>query len=87
MQIPQAEYLRKLEFSKGAIDINEALITYFFFDGEEANTRITVDLLIRKGYLIGENKSPWGTPYKILFDQKSGIVVETEDYLKRKVVY
>ena len=33
-QVYQAEHLRKLEFSKDVLDINEALITYFFFDGE-----------------------------------------------------
>jgi prepilin-type N-terminal cleavage/methylation domain-containing protein len=57
--------------------IHQALSCYLYFHGEdpEGLKDITVDNLFRKGFLIGENKSPWGTPYKLTTDG-SAILVE-----------
>jgi prepilin-type N-terminal cleavage/methylation domain-containing protein len=65
----QIEYARKTQIERDIVVILEALSCYLYFHGEESEglQDITVDKLFRKGFLIGENKSPWGVPYKLTF--------------------
>jgi hypothetical protein len=73
----QVEYFRKTQSERDTAAVLEALSCYLYFHGEEPEglKDITIDKLIRKGFLIGENKSPWGVPYKLSV-KDSSILVE-----------
>lgn len=85
-QFSQAEYVKKMESKLDITNIQEALSCYLFFHGNEPEAAlddISIETLFKKGFLIGENKSPWGTPYKLVF-RDSSVVVELETPERRR---
>jgi prepilin-type N-terminal cleavage/methylation domain-containing protein len=75
----QIQYARKAESEQDVMTIQEALSCYLYFHGEdpEGLEDITIETLIRRGFLRGENKSPWGIPYKLTV-KDSALIVETD---------
>jgi prepilin-type N-terminal cleavage/methylation domain-containing protein len=85
LRVSQTEYARKSQSEREIADIQEALSCYLFFHGDEPESLkdVSVEKLFQRGFLLGENKSPWGTPYKLTV-LDSSIVVETESPLAKK---
>ena len=69
---------KKMELERDTALIQEALSCYLYFhaDDPEGLEDVTVDKLIRRGFLIGENKSPWNVPYKLAVKENSIVLVE-----------
>jgi prepilin-type N-terminal cleavage/methylation domain-containing protein len=78
LRASQVEYTRKTNFERDAAAIQDALSHYLYFHGGEPEglEDITIDKLFRRGFLIGENKSPWGGPYKLTI-RDSAVAVES----------
>jgi prepilin-type N-terminal cleavage/methylation domain-containing protein len=77
LRASQVEYARKTVFERDAAAIQDALSCYLYFHGgdPEGLEDIAVDKLFGKGFLVGENKSPWGVPYKLTI-RDSAVLVE-----------
>jgi prepilin-type N-terminal cleavage/methylation domain-containing protein len=79
LRVSQTQYAKDAEIERDIVTIQDALSCYLYFHGEEAGglADITIDRLFQKGFLIGENKSPWGTSYKLTI-KDSSVLVETK---------
>jgi prepilin-type N-terminal cleavage/methylation domain-containing protein len=85
LRASQINYAKKSQSERDAASIQEALSCYLFFHGDEPESLrdISVEKLFKKGFLLGENKSPWNTPYKLVI-QDSSAVVEIEPLFNKK---
>jgi prepilin-type N-terminal cleavage/methylation domain-containing protein len=84
LQAPQIEHAKKSQFDRDIANIQEALSCYLFFHGDELKNLkdLSVEKLLQRGFLIGENKTPWNTSYKLVL-QDSSVAVEIETVEKR----
>jgi prepilin-type N-terminal cleavage/methylation domain-containing protein len=81
LRASQIKYAKKMEFERDVLIIQDALSCYLYFHGEEPEglEEITIEKLFRRGFLIGENKSPWGVPYKLTIKDSEISVVSDEN--------
>jgi prepilin-type N-terminal cleavage/methylation domain-containing protein len=80
LRVSHIQYARKMEIERDVSAIQDALTCYLYFHGEEPEglEDLTVEKLIRRGFLFGENKSPQGFPYSLKIGDHS-ISVEIEE--------
>jgi prepilin-type N-terminal cleavage/methylation domain-containing protein len=85
LRTSQIEYARNLQADQDILNIQEALSCYLFFHADEPESLkdISIETLFRKGFLTGENLSPWETPYKLIV-QDSSLAVEIEPSSQNK---
>jgi prepilin-type N-terminal cleavage/methylation domain-containing protein len=81
LRVSHARYEREMEIERDASVIQDALTCYLYFHGEEPEglEGITIEKLIRRGFLVGENKSPQGIPYKLRIQDRAISVELDED--------
>jgi prepilin-type N-terminal cleavage/methylation domain-containing protein len=81
----QTDYARKTQSDRAIANIQEALSCYLFFHGDEPESLkdLSVEKLIQRGFLLGENKSPWNTPYKLAV-RDSSVIAEVEPPFVKK---
>jgi type II secretory pathway pseudopilin PulG len=72
----QRDVARIESFRRDRALILQASDLYFRLYGQPPGK---MEDLTRSKILLGENRSPWNTPYSIVFDEKSGIKVTTRD--------
>ncbi|GHV39680.1 hypothetical protein FACS1894187_19920 [Synergistales bacterium] len=85
IHLARFDHVRKMQFQQDELNIQEAISCYLFFHGDEIENlrELTMSELFKKGFLIGENKSPQGEPYELILGE-SAIVVGVENLSARK---
>jgi prepilin-type N-terminal cleavage/methylation domain-containing protein len=84
LRASQTEYARQSQSEREIANIQEALSCYLYFHGGEPESLkdLSVEKLFQKGFLLGENKSPWNTPYKLAVRDSSVVVEIDSPYAK-----